>query len=59
MQAPHRIAPDADRSSLIMCQSAEDLKFQAQWDGAEGESRTLLLSELSSKLLPAPPSLRR
>ena len=36
-------------TSLIMCQSAEDLKTQAQWDGANGESRTLLLSELSSK----------
>lgn len=32
-----------------MCQSAEDLKAQAQWDGAEGESRQHLLSELSSK----------
>lgn len=31
-----------------MCPSAEDLKYQAQWDGAAGESRALLLSELSS-----------
>jgi hypothetical protein len=33
-----------------MCPSAEDLRHQAQWDGAAGESRTQLLSELSSKL---------
>lgn len=39
--------------SLMMCPSAEDLKYQASWDGAGGESRTLLLSELSSK--PHPP----
>ena len=32
-----------------MCQSAEDVKAQAQWDGAEGQSRQNLLSELSSK----------
>jgi hypothetical protein len=36
-------------SSLIMCQSAEDLKTQAQWDGVAGESRSRLLSELSSR----------
>lgn len=36
-------------SSLMMCQSAEDLKYQASWDGAAGESRRQLLSELSSK----------
>lgn len=39
------------RGSLMMCQSAEDLKYQSQWDGAAGESRNHLLSELSSKLL--------
>jgi WD repeat-containing protein 26 len=32
-----------------MCPSADDLKSQANWDGATGESRKLLLSELSSK----------
>jgi hypothetical protein len=32
----------------MMCQTAEDVKSQAQWDGARGESRTELLSELSS-----------
>lgn len=35
--------------SLIMCQSAEDLKDQAGWDGASGNSRRNLLAELSSK----------
>lgn len=38
-----------------MCQSIEDLKSKAEWDGAEGESRHHLLSELSSK----PPNLNR
>jgi hypothetical protein len=33
----------------MMCQSAEDLRNQAGWDGARGESRTHLLSDLSSK----------
>ena len=35
--------------SLMMCQSAEDLRHQALWDGARGKSRMHLLSELSSK----------
>lgn len=39
----------ADLSSLLMCQSTEDLKVKAEWDGAEGESRHHLLSELSSE----------
>jgi len=34
----------------MMCPSAEDLRIQAAWDGAKGESRSLLLSELSSEL---------
>lgn len=34
----------------MMCPSADDLKIQASWDGAKGESRASLLSELSSKL---------
>jgi len=34
-------------SSLMMCANAEDLKTQAKWDGAEGSSRSQLLSELS------------
>lgn len=36
-------------SSLLMCQSPEDLKAKADWDGAFGQSRHFLLSELSSK----------
>ena len=36
-------------SSLLMCQSPEDLKAKANWDGAYGHSRQVLLSELSSK----------
>jgi hypothetical protein len=32
-----------------MCQSADDLRVQAQWDGARGDSRLHLLSDLSSK----------
>lgn len=35
--------------SLMMSPSAEDLRQQSQWDGAQGESRTHLLSDLSSK----------
>lgn len=37
-------------SSLLMCQSPEDLKSRADWDGAYGQSRHILLSELSSEL---------
>ncbi|KAF2125545.1 WD40 repeat-like protein [Dothidotthia symphoricarpi CBS 119687] len=40
-------------SSLMMCQSAEDLRNQAQWDGSRGESRTHLLSELSKSISPS------
>ncbi|KAH8731743.1 WD repeat-containing protein 26 [Phaeosphaeriaceae sp. PMI808] len=40
-------------SSFMMCQSAEDLRHQAQWDGARGESRTQLLSELSKSISPS------
>lgn len=39
-------------STLLMCQSIDDLKTRADWDGAEGESRRTLLSELSSKFIP-------
>lgn len=35
-------------SSLLMCQSTEDLMQKASWDGARGQSRRKLLSELSS-----------
>ena len=37
------------RDSLIVCDSAEDLKSQARWDGAGGGSRRNLLKELSSR----------
>ena len=40
-------------SSLIMCQSAEDLKYQAEWDGAAGTSRRKLLAELSKSISPS------
>ncbi|KAF2021181.1 glycoside hydrolase family 1 protein [Aaosphaeria arxii CBS 175.79] len=40
-------------SSFMMCQSAEDLKSQAQWDGAQGESRQILLSEVSKSISPS------
>ncbi|KAK3704614.1 hypothetical protein LTR37_013713 [Vermiconidia calcicola] len=40
-------------SSLIMCQSAEDLRSQADWDGAQGESRNHLLSEISTSISPS------
>lgn len=35
-------------SSLLMCQSTDDLKAKADWDGAHGQSRHILLSNLSS-----------
>jgi hypothetical protein len=37
----------------MMCRP-EDLKTQAHWDGAAGESRNQLLSELSSKFILEP-----
>lgn len=36
-------------SSLLMCLSTQDLMAKANWDGARGQSRKRLLSELSSK----------
>lgn len=35
-------------SSLLMCRSTDDLMIKADWDGAKGQSRKKLLSELSS-----------
>ena len=35
-------------SSLLMCLSTNDLMTKANWDGAKGDSRKKLLSELSS-----------
>ncbi|KAI5865540.1 WD40-repeat-containing domain protein [Durotheca rogersii] len=40
-------------SSLLMCQSAEDLKSRAEWDGAYGDSRHVLLSQLSRCISPS------
>ncbi|KAI9822531.1 MAG: hypothetical protein M1827_000250 [Pycnora praestabilis] len=40
-------------SSLIMCQSAADLKSQVDWDGAAGQSRHELLSRLSQSISPS------
>ncbi|KAF2153410.1 WD40 domain-containing protein [Myriangium duriaei CBS 260.36] len=40
-------------SSLMMCPSADDLRRQAQWDGAAGQSRNHLLSELSTSIAPS------
>lgn len=40
-------------SSLLMCQSAEDLKLKAEWDGADGDSRFKLLSDLSKCVSPS------
>lgn len=37
----------------MMCQSADDLRSQADWDGAHGESRSLLLSEISKSISPS------
>ncbi|KAI1501118.1 WD40-repeat-containing domain protein [Biscogniauxia marginata] len=40
-------------SALIMCQTPEDLRSKANWDGAHGESRQVLLSELSKCISPS------
>lgn len=40
-------------SSLMMCPSAEDLRTQSRWDGAAGDSRNQLLSELSTSIAPS------
>ena len=37
----------------MMCQSADDLRSQSDWDGAQGESRSLLLSEISKSISPS------
>ena len=39
--------------SLVMCPSASDLRSQADWDGAEGQSRAILLSEMSTSISPS------
>ncbi|KAM0335644.1 hypothetical protein ACHAQA_000693 [Verticillium albo-atrum] len=40
-------------SSLLMCNSTEDLKAKSGWDGARGNSRHDLLSELSHCISPS------
>ncbi|KAI0389902.1 WD40 repeat-like protein [Xylariaceae sp. FL0594] len=40
-------------SSLIMCQTGEELRLKACWDGAEGRSRQMLLSDLSKCISPS------
>ncbi|KAM5342580.1 hypothetical protein ACJ41O_013546 [Fusarium nematophilum] len=40
-------------SSLLMCRSVEDLMAKAEWDGASGQSRKRLLSELSKCISPS------
>ncbi|KAM4056126.1 WD domain, G-beta repeat domain-containing protein [Hirsutella rhossiliensis] len=40
-------------SSLLMCRTVEDLMAKANWDGARGQSRKRLLSELSRCISPS------
>ncbi|KAI1820604.1 WD40-repeat-containing domain protein [Xylaria intraflava] len=40
-------------SGLIMCDSKEELRSRANWDGAGGRSRHILLSELSKCISPS------
>ncbi|EME43317.1 hypothetical protein DOTSEDRAFT_72660 [Dothistroma septosporum NZE10] len=40
-------------SSLVMCHSASDLRSQAGWDGVNGKSRELLLSDISKSISPS------
>ncbi|KAI1853620.1 hypothetical protein JX265_004048 [Neoarthrinium moseri] len=40
-------------SSLLMCDGPEDLKSKASWDGAYGQSRQVLLSQLSKSISPS------
>ncbi|KAF4458466.1 WD40 repeat-containing [Fusarium albosuccineum] len=40
-------------SSLLMCRSVDDLRAKAEWDGAGGQSRKRLLSELSKCISPS------
>jgi WD repeat-containing protein 26 len=44
-------------SSLLMCQSFADVEAKTKWDGANGNSRKILLSRLSSKLSFLSPSI--
>ncbi|KOS19190.1 WD repeat-containing protein 26 [Escovopsis weberi] len=40
-------------SSLLMCCSTEELMIKADWDGAHGQSRRILLSDLSKCISPS------
>jgi WD40 repeat protein len=40
-------------SSLLMCQSTDDLRAKADWDGASGQSRKQLLTKLSRCISPS------
>ena len=45
------VETEANLGSLLVSASVDDLKSEAEWDGALGHSRQKLLQELSSKLL--------
>ncbi|KAI0011138.1 WD40 repeat-like protein [Xylariaceae sp. FL0662B] len=51
------LSPDKKKlhflSSLIMCQTTDELKSNAEWDGAQGQSRRILLSQLSRCISPS------
>ncbi|KAL2268650.1 hypothetical protein VTJ83DRAFT_3496 [Remersonia thermophila] len=40
-------------SRFLMCQDADDLRTKANWDGANGQSRRVLLSQLSESISPS------
>lgn len=40
-------------ASLMMCMSPDEVRKQANWDGASGNSRKMLLSEISKSITPS------
>jgi hypothetical protein len=42
-------------STLLMCQDAEELRSRANWDGANGRSRQILLAQLSGEFTTSSP----
>lgn len=40
-------------SSLVICPSTDELLHRADWDGVQGESRSILLSEISKSISPS------
>ena len=44
---------NANLNSYLVCPSVENLREDAQWDGALGQSRQILLQQLSSKAKPS------